>query len=66
MNDSQKLSLLNDVGEIINKNDKDDENLKKYVSDVLINSIEECNESWCDNCKIRQATGMFCNEYLNI
>lgn len=66
MNELQKLIILNDIGEIISKNNKEDKILKEFVSEVLINSIEECNESWCDSCKIKQATGMLCNEYLNI
>lgn len=69
MIDDRKLSIINDLGEIIREKrikNQDDINFKEFVSEMLSYTVEECNESWCDNCEIRKATGMLCNEYLNL
>ena len=67
INDDKKLSIIKDLGEMIKEKrikEQDDTNFKEFVSNLLSYIVEECNESWCDNCEIRRATGMLCNEYL--
>ena len=67
INDDKKLSIIKDLGEMIKEKrikEQDDTNFKEFVSNLLSYTVEECNESWCDSCEIRRATGMLCNEYL--
>lgn len=64
MKDEQKLAKLQELEQII-KTSKDEDATKAFITGALY-VIEECNESWCDSCGIRKATGMLCNEYLNI
>ena len=64
MKNEQKLAKLQELEQII-KTSKDEDATKAFVTGALY-AIEECNESWCYSCGIRKATGMLCNEYLNI
>lgn len=67
MTDNQKLFIIKDLERVIETNkDKEPKVVKKFVLDLLEEVVEECNESWCDSCGIKKATGMLCNEYLDL
>lgn len=64
LTDEQKLSKLNQLGEIIemDKNNNDG-SLSQQMQSFIVGAlymIEECNESWCDNCRVRSALGCLC------
>lgn len=64
LTDEQKLFKLKELGDIINI-DKENNNgiiseqMYSFVTGALY-IIEECNESWCDHCQVRQALGCLC------
>lgn len=64
MTNEQKLKKIQELEEVIN-NSKDLESTKAFITGALY-VIEECNESWCDSCGIRKATGMLCSEFLEL
>lgn len=37
-------------------------NTKHVIRYMLEGLVEECNESWCDNCSLRQILGYTCNK----
>lgn len=67
MTDKDKLEALADIGKVIEQNQDANGEVSKEVKSLVkiaLGFIEECNESWCDNCGIIKATGKLCNEFL--
>lgn len=64
----QKMAKLIDLASIIetNKDPKTQEipdNVKHFSLGALM-VIDECEESWCDNCPVRNQIGMLCSEWI--
>lgn len=64
----QKMAKLIDLASIIeiNKDPKTQEipNHVKQFSLGALMVIDECEESWCDNCPVRNQIGMLCSEWI--
>ena len=67
----QKMAKLIDLASIITVN-KDPETGEvpetiKHFSLGALTMIDECHESWCDNCPVRQQIdGKLCSEWLDL
>ena len=67
----QKMAKLIDLASIIAIN-KDPETGEiperiKHLSLGALTMIDECEESWCENCPIRQQlNGKLCSEWLDL
>lgn len=64
LTDKQRLDKINELGSMIVCNKEDDgtlsQSFKTFACKVL-DVIGECNESWCDNCKIKKALNTTCD-----
>lgn len=67
----QKMAKLIDLATTISVNKDPNtgeipQHLKQFSLGALM-VIDECEESWCDNCPLRnQLGGMLCSEWLNL
>lgn len=69
ISDNIKREFIRNLGTIIEHHIDENGNLPNSINRIVVtglNDIEECNESWCDGCEVRNALGGLCCDRLNL
>ena len=69
MTDNQKLNKLKEIAKTIEDNKLIDGSVPNAIKEISRNSllaVDECNESWCDCCPVREQVGLICSDWLEL